>query len=308
VAAARGQPEVVGARSFTPFRREWLAWIWVTLIPSVAAAVALAWSHWRWLGAVVICTLAALAVSGAIWLTVQKERAVRAVVLMATATGLMAAILIVAGIELGYRTIAEHHPGGPVAWWALGAGLSALIAAIVQAFAGVSANDDSLNRGPAEEDARLVEQISGRDWFGTTETPPDFMGRLFKLPALRGCELSTSAAAGGFNYALAAGSRVLLVSMLTSTEDRPELDAAMATWRSRLTDSVLVKTILVVPGYELPSLNASEQFALTAPLTTTQAFVDTVGHWLDRDNRILVPVMRGLLGGSVQQTRLASPA
>lgn len=135
-------------------------------------------------------------------------------------------------------------------------------------------------------------------WFGAGQDPPDFMEPLFAMPAMRGFELSASSGAA-FNYALAAGARVLLVSMLGSAGDRPDLDAAAATWRKRFVgDQITVKILLVAPGYELPPLRSDELFGLTANVTTTMAFVDTVGHWLDHDNRVLLPAVRTLLGAT----------
>ncbi len=63
-------------------------------------------------------------------------------------------------------------------------------------------------------------------------------------------------------------------------------------------DQTTVKVLLVVPGYELPPLRSDELFGLAANMTTTLAFVDTVGHWLDYDNRVVLPTVRTLLGAT----------
>jgi actin-like ATPase involved in cell morphogenesis len=295
--AVQAAPEIVGIRPYQPFDRRWRAWTWATVILCVLAAGGLAWLHWRWTGAVTVTALAVLAVAGAMRLTTMRPGAGG---LMVTGTGLMSLILLIVSMVLGYRTLIEHHTGnGVTGWWALGAGLAAFASAIVQSNASDAANNTRTSRAPSEEDASLVERLSEQHWFGPTQTPPDFAQRLFAIPALCGFDLSADSAAAAFDYALAAGSQILLISMLTSADDRPELVAAAARWSLHLAqDSVIdVKTILVVSGYELPTLRADEQFSMT-DMTTTLAFADTVGHWLDRDdNRILLPVVRSLLSG-----------
>jgi actin-like ATPase involved in cell morphogenesis len=308
--AVPDQPDISDARRFLPFSRGWLGGIWGTLIPAYGAAVTLAAWHWGPFGTSVLGALALLAVVGAAWLTATKERGSLATsVLLLSATSVMTVILIVVAAKLGYRTIVEHQPGGPVAWWALGAGVAGLVAFVTQVLWSTDASDARRSQAGAQQDTAITAQVSGRTWFGPTENPPDFMQPLFDLPALRGCDLSGTAKVAGLNYALVAGSRVLFVAMLTSADDRPDLDAAVASWRQRLDPGgtqVLIKTILVVPGYELPALTASENFRMTAPMTTTQAFADTVGHWLDQDNRISVRVMRALLSGLAEQRARAA--
>jgi len=298
--AVQAEPEVVGIRSFKPLNHRWVPWTWATVIPTVLAAAGLAWLHWRWVGAGTVTALAVLSMAGAVRLTMMRSNSGG---LMLTGTGLMSAILLFVSGLYGYRRFIEHQAWvGSTGWWALGAGLAGLVAALVQSSAGDVANLTIVSRRPAEEDAELADRISNQRWFGSTQVSPVFTEPLFAMPALRGFELSAESTATTFNYALAAGSRVLLIAMLASADDRPELDAAASNWRTQLASpGVLVNTIFVVPGYELPKLRADEQFGMTAAMTTTLAFADTVGHWLDRDNRILLPVVRSLLTGPARR-------
>jgi hypothetical protein len=74
---------------------------------------------------------------------------------------------------------------------------------------------------------------------------------------------------------------------------------AAASWRAALAGAnAQVKTILVVPGYEFPALSANEQFDITSVMTTTLAFADTVGHWLDHDEPDRAPIARRLMDGA----------
>jgi actin-like ATPase involved in cell morphogenesis len=312
--AAPGDPQIAGLRPWLPFNRARLAWMWVTLIPTVAAAVGLAAWQWQWLGTGVIAGLSLVAVSGTAIVTVKKEASDETGGLIGGAAVLMALILLTVAGVLGYRAVIEHRPGSsPVVWWALGAGLGALVAGSVLAFGAEAASNARTSRRNCEADKELKRRISQQRWFGRREGEPipDLLQPQFALPALLGFELATPAGRGaaGFQYALAAGSRVLLVSALRSADDRPELDAALAGWRSQLAGHrVTVKAILVAPGHALPVIPANEQFGLPATMTTALVFADTIGPWLEKENRIELPAIRSLLGGQVGHAGAAAGA
>lgn len=298
--AALPDPPTIGARSVIEFSHGWVPWIWATILPGLLVAVDLSVAHWRWHGfwAAFLAGLVLLAAGAAGWLSVPSDKNPHAAELAAVASMLAGLILVVTGGQLGYRSLGGHHgASGSLGWWALGTGLLALVSAAIQIGARYAAGDTRASRAHEAGDSQLAQRVSEQRWFGQADASPDFMAPLFAIPALRGFELATARGSTGFAYALAAGSRILLISMPASVDERPELDAAAANWTSRLARAnATFKTILVVPGHQVPTLRFDEQFAMTSMMTTYLTFVDTVGHWLDQDNRIVLPAISSLLG------------
>jgi hypothetical protein len=289
----------VGARPYKKFGRLWVPATWAGLIPSSAGALYLAWWHWHWLGTAAITLSCAVGVVGALLFTAEREKTSASAAVTAGGIGSAAVIaLVIAGIY-DYRLLVEHHTRyGLVAALASAVGIVGATTMAMLFSAGDTADAVRDAKKVADSDRELAKRISGQRWFGDADAPPDFMQPLFALPAIRGFEFSKRRDTTTFNYALAVGSRVLLISMLASADERPELGVAAASWQSRLGFSgALVKTVLVVNGYELPVLRSDEQFSMTSVMTTSVAFVDTVGHWLDEDNRILLRVVDPLFGG-----------
>ena len=295
--AVPAQPQISEIREPKEFNRSLVAYVWAALVPAAVAAVALSALHWRWLGFGAVLVLVLLAVADVGRLTSKAGKQPSGATLTQVATGFLGLLLVVVGAIYGYREVTEHRGGyWLVCGWALGAGIVSWVCT------GLSINADEQStavrnaKRNADEDQRVIERIAGRQWFGPSESPPDFMAPLFALPALHGFEFPAGNGTATINYALAAAPGPAGCHARPG-DDRPDLDATAASWRGRLAGrGVVVKTILVVRGYELPVLRSDEQFALTTMMTTTFAFVDTVGHWLDNDNWIVLPTIRNLLG------------
>jgi hypothetical protein len=273
---------------------------WAAFAVGGAGAAYLALRYWHGFSVWLICLLFAAGLASGIWLITGRVRN------PAWPSGVTAGISYVvwvlfwyASIVYGDRFFGEHHVGPRILFWGtLAAGGVIFGAAVLLTMGANEVTETRTSRTQAAEDARVTRQMLERRWFSQSEDLPDFMEPLFAMPAIRGFGLRTSSGAV-FKYAVAAGARVLLVAMLGSAEDRPELEAAAASWRTRLAaEKTTVKVLLVAPGYELPPLRSDELFGLTANMTTTLAFVDTVGHWLDYDNRVILPTVRTLLSAT----------
>jgi hypothetical protein len=294
--AAPPEAAIVGTRTEQPFNRAWLPWLWIVLVPFLASLGGLTLTRWR--DSAIVAGLAALvALAGSVRTTVtDRDSGGLASSFAPLASGGVAAISLIASIVYAYRGIVEHRPGnGTIGWWALGTAVLAGVAAIVQFGAALSRDTGRTTRAAAQQDAALTERIEPARWLGTTDAPPAFMEPLFALPALRGFELKRTTA--GFQYALVAGKHVLLVAVLDAHGERPSLEAATNSWQVRLGNDGFVKAVQVVPGHRLPTLRLDELFAMSAPMTTTMAFADTVGHWLSEESTLQLRTLRPFADG-----------
>jgi actin-like ATPase involved in cell morphogenesis len=277
-----------------------LALLWILLIAWIGAQATLAFLRWQELGwwATAGCSVAAVATVAVC--TARRRFPEGAVLLVGAAAGVAGTTAFAVAAVYFYRSWIEGHGGnGPLGLWSVASGL------LAWATVGVWIDYRSRARRAASSSKRakslgdIADAIRAAQWFGNEASPPPlFEPLLLKIPAARAFELSPRAGLG-FRYALAAGSLVVFVHESLSEDDRPQLDAALDSWRDAFRTSrsnVQLRTVILMPGQRVPDITADEALRLAATLATDRTFVDTVGPLLlDAENKVYVSVAERLL-------------
>jgi molecular chaperone DnaK len=287
--AAPDEPNISeAAKPPRQFNRFYLAAVWLVLVPVMLSMGALAWMHWA-LAAQIFAGLWCLV--GIVLGTAFVARPSRN---SATAEWLGYLNGIAAPVFLVMSAVYGVNHEKMLALWSLGTGIFLIACAVVSWLAGGNASRARTTANAYAHDQEVIRQVSGDRWFGgSSKEIPDFLAPLFEIPALRGFQLRVNQGEEE-RYALAAGGRVLLVAMLTSPDQRPVLEQWEGSLGYRLPPGS-VRTILVAPGSTPPRVPADEEFAIAAMITTRPGVVDIVGRWLERDNRLLIPLLSALL-------------
>lgn len=217
------------------------------------------------------------------------------------ATGFIGAEIIAVVVN-AYRSVIEHqgeHAG--FAWEAFGAGI--LWCIVFGVSVAVMDRASRARKEVADADAAKSAEarLTRNRWFSTkSETAPAFIESLFAINALRCFELPPSS--GMPAYALVAGEAAVFVGRLADPGQRPRLGEQMQSWAKVLDlPASSVRSILVVPGFVPPKVSASELFDMQAFITTEIGIKDIIGPWLERDNRVCMPVLQKLLRQLDQQ-------
>jgi molecular chaperone DnaK len=269
------------------FSRWYLAGIWATLVPAIAGTGFLAGTRWdlaerisagAWF---LVCAVLAGAFS---WNPGRKS----APASWLSGLSVVGALSFIA-LGIFYLT----RGAVPAGLWSFGTVAALILGAAAAGGASAASTRVRTSAAAFARDQQVIGQVTEERWFGgETGEPPDFLSPLFEIPALRGFRLPTRPGEEP-RFALAAGRHVVLIAMLTSPEQRPVLSASSLGYAL---PSALVHTILVAPGAVPPRVPADEAFEGGSIITTRHGLVDIVGRWLERDNRLMIPVLSALLG------------
>jgi molecular chaperone DnaK len=287
--AAVEEPSIAGAaKESDRFNRAYPVAVWLTLVPVLASTGFLALMHWELTPQIIAAlwcfTCAALAVA---FTWAPSRNSVYSLWLCGMA---VVGMLTFLGLSIAYWVHTDAFLGS----WDLGTALFLLPCAFIYRMAGTSASRARVSMQAFARNQAVIQQVSGRRWFGTpVREVPEFLNPLFDIPALRGFHLRTRPGEEQ-RYALAAGNHVLIIAMLTSRDQRPLLEQLEGLVGYPLPPGS-VRTILVAPGVVPPRVPANEQFESATLITTERGLVDIVGRWLERDNRLLIPLLSALL-------------
>ena len=217
------------------------------------------------------------------WILVTSETAMGLAALAIFAA--VVASLVSAGVQAFHLVAGSHSDGhGAKLGWALVTALLSLIAlgAVVGILGEVSDRQDKVERHE-----RALARLAGGRWLGARAEPPELLMPPLAIPGVCGYELK-----GSFRYAVAGGTRVVLVC-LAPPDDPEELAAAASSWQDRLRAAdpdARVRSLLVVSAEEAPPPPAGQLFALGVTPVTAETLLDTVGPWLGEPNHISVPI------------------
>ncbi len=271
-----------------PFRRSWLVAGWLALLTLDVGGSLFAWQYWD-IALQVITGLWCLgSLITAVVITIRPHegsgiaRAAAGYTIFTVPPVLVSSIL--------FLTHRELTPG----FWSLGICVFLAIPATIFDTATTRAKKAVGRIRAFDNDEAVIKAVTSARWFEDADGEiPGFLQPLFEIPALRGFRIP--AGEGELRrYALAAGNNVLLVAMLTSPDRRPVLEQ----WERSLGLTLprgSARTILVAPGPVPPPVPANEGFESGALITTERSMADIVGRWLERDNRLFIPVLSSLL-------------
>lgn len=301
-----GEPRIADAAPpATPFSRIWLVGGWLAMVALDVSGSLFAWRYWDFALQVITGLWCLGTLIAAVTITLKPDRPSvnddpSNLAIGQVALAVIAAVTILVP-SIVYLAHGEIAPG----LWGIGNSVLLVVPASLFTVANSRALKATSRARAFNNDQAVIGQVTSARWFGDAGSDiPDFLRPLFDIPALRGFRLP--ARLGELRrYALAAGGNVLLVVMLTSPDQRPVLEQ----WEGSLGVALprgSARTILVAPGLIPPPVPANEGFESGAIITTERSLADIVGRWLERDNRLVVPVLSGLLRSTRSYSPIAS--
>lgn len=295
--AVHAAPDVAPVAQVTYHPTPSMVWLWLLTIGAVTTGGYLAWRHWPRPDQILLALALAMIVSGVARFSAGPPQHPRGAGTAGFFSALLCITYFVVSLVYAYRALVEHHGTGGLGWWAFGVAAEWFVAALVAIIATDSAIQAKSSKAEIAIHKETLDRVANVKWFSLNgATAPHFLAALFDLPALRGFEMPTPRKGVGVRYVLAAGGRVVLVMMLSSGDQRPQVAAMQADWAQRLkVDAGAIRTILVAPQRKPPSVSADDQFEITSLITTEPGVKDIIGRWLEQDNSIDGRLLTALL-------------
>jgi hypothetical protein len=260
--------------------------IWLTLLPALVSTGLLAWTSWNSAAQAVAGVLSLIVFCFALSFT-RRPGATSAGWLSGLGFAATAAFLV---LSIGYWARGHVATG----FWCFGTSLDLVMLAFITFGASEKVTKAATTRREVDNDQKVLHRVQSQRWFGGPGTaPPESLGRLFEIPALRGFRMRPQPGEDE-RYVLVAGRCVALIVKIKSRDQRPALDS----WERTLTSSfpeLRVSKIRVVPGVVPPQVSADQLARDNVVPTTELGLPDTIGWLLEEDNTLLIPLLSSLL-------------